>query len=88
MAAAKALLDEGIPLAGDLLVAGVADEVGKALDDGEFGFVVTKIATGGMPAEWGKARLPGDADGVEDKYRLIRHIQALEGIPIHDVRFW
>lgn len=66
----------------------VADRVGKALDDGEFGFVVTKIAPGRLPPEWSKPRLPGDTDGVEDKYRLIRHIQALEGIAIHDVRFW
>ena len=66
----------------------VADRVGKALDDGEFGFIVTKIAPGGMPPEWSKSRLPGDTDGVEDKYRLIRHIQALEGVAIHDVRFW
>jgi len=66
----------------------VAVDVGKALDDGEFGFVVTKIAPGGMPPEWSKPRLPGDTDGVEDKYRLIRHIQALEGVAIHDVRFW
>ena len=68
--------------------AGVADRVGEALDDGEFGLVVTKIATGGMPAEWSRSHLPGDTDGVDDKYRLIRHIQALEGHAIHDVRFW
>ena len=66
----------------------VADLVGKALDDGEFGFVVTKILPGHLPPEWGKPRIPGDTDGVEDKYRFIRHVQALEGIAIYDVRFW
>ena len=69
-------------------VESVEDRVAKALDDGEFGFVVTKILPGHLPPEWGEPRIPGDTDGVEDKYRFVRHVQALEGIAIHDVRFW
>jgi sulfopyruvate decarboxylase subunit beta len=67
----------------------VAERVGKALVDGEFGFVVTKIRPGGLPAEWREPRLSGDTDGIEDKYRFIRYVESLEeGIAVHDVRFW
>ncbi len=68
--------------------ASLEDRVAGALEDGAFGLVVAKIRPGGMPAEWSLPRLAGDTDGVEDKYRFLRHIEALEGITTHDVRFW
>ncbi|MBB3045368.1 thiamine pyrophosphate-dependent enzyme [Nocardioides soli] len=50
------------------------------LDDDELGFVVAKIEPGMQvwPAE--KKRY---TDGVEDKYRFIRHVERLEGIVVH-----
>lgn len=55
-------------------------EFGRQVDDGEFGYLVAKIAPG--VHEW-----PDEAkrwtDGVEDKYRFIRYVERLEGITIH-----
>ena len=50
------------------------------LNDEEMGFIVTKIEAGMevWPAE--KKRF---TDGVEDKYRFIRHVEKLEGIVVH-----
>ncbi|GAA3652602.1 hypothetical protein GCM10022237_10610 [Nocardioides ginsengisoli] len=52
----------------------------SVLSDGELGFVVAKIEPGMevWPAE--KRRY---TDGVEDKYRFIRHVERLEGIVVH-----
>jgi sulfopyruvate decarboxylase subunit beta len=55
-------------------------EVKTMLDDEEVGFLVVKIEPG--VHEW-----PQDqrkmTDGVEDKYRFLRHVEQLEGIRIH-----
>jgi sulfopyruvate decarboxylase subunit beta len=57
-----------------------AREAGRLLADNECGVLVAKIEPGinSWPPE--KQKL---TDGVEDKYRFIRHVEALEGIRIH-----
>lgn len=50
------------------------------LSDNEFGFLVTKIEPGVYHWEPKQRRL---TDGVEDKYRFIRHVEGLEGIVVH-----
>lgn len=55
-------------------------EAESFLEDDEMGFLVAKIAPGGPP--WRREeRYP--LDGVEDKYRFIRHIERMESISIH-----
>ena len=50
------------------------------LDDGELGFVVAKIEPGRHP--WApEQRKP--TDGIEDKYRFVRHVEALEATVIN-----
>jgi thiamine pyrophosphate-dependent acetolactate synthase large subunit-like protein len=52
----------------------------QALTDDEFGLIVAKIVPGVHP--WpGEQRRP--TDGVEDKYRFLRHVEQLEGVVIH-----
>ncbi|MFE2089171.1 thiamine pyrophosphate-dependent enzyme [Streptomyces sp. NPDC059460] len=50
------------------------------LDDGECGFIVAKLEPGMEVWPPEKRRY---TDGVEDKYRFIRHVERLEGIRIH-----
>lgn len=50
------------------------------LDDDELGFVVTKIEPGMQVWPQEKKRY---TDGVEDKYRFIRHVERLEDIVVH-----
>ena len=52
----------------------------QALTDDEFGFVVAKIDKGVYEWPHEKRR---KTDGVEDKYRFIRHVERLENISIH-----
>lgn len=55
-------------------------EAKHLLEDDEMGFLVAKIAPGSHP--WRREeRYP--LDGVEDKYRFIRHVERIEGITIH-----
>lgn len=55
-------------------------EAKRLLEDDEMGFLVAKIMPGGPP--WRREeRYP--LDGIEDKYRFIRHVERLEGITIH-----
>jgi thiamine pyrophosphate-dependent acetolactate synthase large subunit-like protein len=59
--------------------ADVEREAARLLDDGEFGLLVLKIERG--VTRWApEQRKP--TDGVEDKYRFIRYVEALEGIVI------
>jgi sulfopyruvate decarboxylase subunit beta len=57
-----------------------AREAKQMLSDDEFGLLVAKIEPGlhKWPPEKQKT-----TDGIEDKYRFIRHIERLEGIRIH-----
>ncbi|MDX6587425.1 MAG: sulfopyruvate decarboxylase subunit beta [Solirubrobacterales bacterium] len=57
-----------------------AREAHRLLVDDEFGFLVAKIQPGIHSWAPEKQKL---TDGVEDKYRFIRHVEALEGIRIH-----
>ena len=50
------------------------------IEDREMGYIVAKIEPGKHPWAW-KDRKP--TDGVEDKYRFMRHVEKLEGIVIH-----
>lgn len=61
-------------------VEGFAREAERLLNDDAFGFLVAKIEPGlhAWPPEKQKI-----TDGIEDKYRFIRHIERLEGIRIH-----
>ena len=52
----------------------------RMLEDREMGYIVAKIEPGKHPWAW-KDRKP--TDGVEDKYRFMRHVEKLEGIVIH-----
>lgn len=52
----------------------------RLLTDDEFGFLVAKIQPGKHPWPWEKRK---PTDGIEDKYRFMRHIEKLEGIVIH-----
>jgi len=51
----------------------------RMLEDKEMGYIVVKIEPGKFPWAW-KDRKP--TDGVEDKYRFMRHVEKLEGIVI------
>lgn len=57
-----------------------AKEFRCQVEDGEFGYIVAKIAPG--VHEW-----PDEdkrwTDGVEDKYRFVRYVERLEGLTIH-----
>lgn len=55
-------------------------EAERLLTDSEFGLLVAKIEPGGP--EWTPERRKL-TDGVEDKYRFLRHVEELEGIRIH-----
>jgi thiamine pyrophosphate-dependent acetolactate synthase large subunit-like protein len=55
-------------------------EAGRLLTDDEFGFLVAKVEPGTQSYERGERRT---TDGVEDKYRFIRYVEALEGIVVH-----
>jgi hypothetical protein len=55
-------------------------EAQRLLEDDEMGFLVAKIEPGSR--QWRpEERYP--LDGVEDKYRFIRHVERLENITIH-----
>jgi sulfopyruvate decarboxylase subunit beta len=56
-----------------------ADEAARMLDDGEFGLLVAKIEPGNHPWPPDKQKT---WDGIEDKYRFMRHVEQLEGIKI------
>ncbi|MBO9521293.1 MAG: hypothetical protein J7518_07125 [Nocardioidaceae bacterium] len=72
--------------AGVLNTATVTDEdtlralLRSQLEDDELGFVVAKIEPGMEVWPQEKRRY---TDGVEDKYRFIRHVEKLEGIVVH-----
>ena len=55
-------------------------EFQRMLNDKEMGYLVAKIQPGKQPWDW-KDRKP--TDGVEDKYRFIRYVEALENVVIH-----
>ena len=61
-----------------------ANSVGPAfktmLYDNELGYMVAKIETGAYPWSEDKKKM---TDGVEDKYRFIRHVERLENKTIH-----
>jgi sulfopyruvate decarboxylase subunit beta len=61
-------------------LAAARDAFARMLDDGEMGYLVARIEPGKHPWPW-KDRKP--TDGVEDKYRFMRHVEKLEGIVIH-----
>jgi thiamine pyrophosphate-dependent acetolactate synthase large subunit-like protein len=55
----------------------------RLLDDGELGYLVTRIEPGRPP---GTSRTPPTrplTDGAEDKYRFLRYVEELEAIVIH-----
>lgn len=52
----------------------------RLVTDDEFGYLVAKIEPGVQPWRF-EERKP--TDGVEDKYRFLRHIEQSEGIVIH-----
>lgn len=60
--------------------AAAAATFGRFVGDDEMGYIVAKIVPGKHHWEW-KDRKP--TDGVEDKYRFIRHVEKLEGIVVH-----
>ena len=55
------------------------------LNDDEMGFLVAKIEPGHDHWPWEQRK---ETDGVEDKYRFMRHVERLEGTTVHDLRFW
>ena len=55
------------------------------LEDDEMGVVVAKIEPGHDAWPWAQRK---ETDGIEDKYRFMRHVERLEGTTLHDVRFW
>lgn len=55
-------------------------QLGKALSDGELGYLVAKIEPGMQVWPEEQRRF---TDGVEDKYRFIRHVEKLEGRRLH-----
>jgi thiamine pyrophosphate-dependent acetolactate synthase large subunit-like protein len=60
-------------------LAGFTATAETMLNDGALGFLVAKIAPGVKPWPPGRRK---PTDGVEDKYRFIRHVERLEGISI------
>jgi sulfopyruvate decarboxylase subunit beta len=52
----------------------------RMLTDEELGVLVAKIQPGKYPWPWEKRK---PTDGIEDKYRFMRHMERLEGIVIH-----
>ena len=62
-----------------------AGYAGSMLDDGEMGFLVAKIEPGHDHWPWEQRK---ETDGVEDKYRFMRHVEQLEKTTVHDLRFW
>jgi sulfopyruvate decarboxylase subunit beta len=52
----------------------------RLLTDAELGVLVAKIQPGKHPWPWEKRK---PTDGIEDKYRFMRHMERLEGIVIH-----
>jgi len=61
-------------------VPAAVDAFKRMLDDGQMGYIVAKIEPGKHPWPWEKRK---PTDGVEDKYRFMRHVEKLEGIVIH-----
>jgi thiamine pyrophosphate-dependent acetolactate synthase large subunit-like protein len=61
-------------------VSAALSEFKRMLEDSEMGYIVAKIEPGKFPWAW-KDRKP--TDGVEDKYRFMRHVEKLENIVIH-----
>lgn len=57
----------------------LSEALAPALNDDELGFIVAKISAG--VHEWPPQKRRR-TDGVEDKYRFIRHIERLEGFSI------
>jgi thiamine pyrophosphate-dependent acetolactate synthase large subunit-like protein len=57
-----------------------AQRLAGMLADGRLGYLVARISPGVHP--WPSAQKKR-TDGVEDKYRFLRHVEALEGIAIH-----
>ena len=62
-------------------LAELREAMNRMLTDDELGFVVAKIGPG--VHEWPEEQRRR-TDGVEDKYRFIRHVEKLEGISIHN----
>ncbi|MBI4318800.1 MAG: thiamine pyrophosphate-binding protein [Chloroflexi bacterium] len=56
-----------------------SSEARRLLSDGEMGYLVAKIDPGEHVWPREKRRV---TNGVEDKYRFIRYVEELEGIPI------
>lgn len=56
------------------------ERAGDFLDDGAVGFLVAKIEAGRHP--WAPERRK-PTDGIEDKYRFLRYVEALEGRVFH-----
>ncbi|MEA2660472.1 MAG: sulfopyruvate decarboxylase subunit beta [Chloroflexota bacterium] len=52
----------------------------RMLNDGRLGYLVAKIQPGTYP--WPREKRKS-TDGIEDKYRFMRHVEKLEGIRIH-----
>lgn len=57
--------------------------VERMVTDHEFGFLVAKIEPG--PPEWPPEKRK-NTDGIEDKYRFMRHVEKLEDFSIHGPR--
>jgi thiamine pyrophosphate-dependent acetolactate synthase large subunit-like protein len=55
----------------------------RLLNDHEYGYLVAKIAAK-AEHQWPKDKQK-TTDGVEEKYRFLRHIERLEGVRIHHV---
>lgn len=58
----------------------LANALGTQLADAEMGYIVAKLEPGMQVWPPEQRRY---TDGVEDKYRFIRHVETLEGIRIH-----
>jgi sulfopyruvate decarboxylase subunit beta len=55
----------------------------RLLNDNEYGYLVAKIAAKAAH-QWPKDKQK-TTDGVEEKYRFLRHVERLEGVRIHHV---
>jgi hypothetical protein len=60
-------------------VESLAEAAGRALADGEFGLIDIRMEAG--RTQWPPEKKK-PTDGVEDKFRFIRYVEALEGIEI------
>jgi hypothetical protein len=55
----------------------------RLLNDDEYGYLVAKT-TPKAAHQWPKDRQK-TTDGIEEKYRFLRHVERLEGVRIHHV---